>query len=214
MERNETTFHLLNEYWSTDNNGNEPNTIVSLAGLMALATYYMEKDYTQRIKQIFVYAMNDSRWRVREVIQEALKYVAICDYEVFINFCDDLKNPNLLESRAIITTIAHPNILVTSQQKEYALHKLEETFQKFLIWEQENITSEEFKAFVKGLNFAPSVIVTKCPKQGFILLNKYIGKSKKLDRIIKENLIKKRLINDYEEECNELLNVILKLIYV
>lgn len=208
-ELNQEVYLKLIEFWSITANGDDPNTILCLAGLLGLSHYYLDNNYIEEIKIILIEAMNDSRWRVREVIQETLKIIAMNDYNDLITFIDNIKDPTMLEYRAIITTLAHPEILLNNIQKEYAISKLVEVFNAFLIFENtEDIKNEEFKALVKGLNFAPSVIVSKIPDKGFDIFEEYIGKSKNLNRIIKENLKKNRLTKLNEKKCTDLINSI------
>lgn len=211
QEKKETLFMTLFNMWNTPSDGNDPETMLVLSGLLSLSYFHYEKDYTEKVSFVFKEAMNDERWRVREIIQESFKIIAGVDYQDMIHYFSSISNPSPLEYRAMITTIAHPELLKDDLQREYSLEMLEKSFAAYLVFETKiGVKDERVIAFQKGLSFAPSVIVAAYPKEGFEILERYIGKTKALDKIIKTNLSKNRLLKKYSESCINLENMINK----
>lgn len=204
--KTESLFDLLLRLWGTDSDGDNPETILTLSGLIAVSNYCEIVEFEHRVLNVITEAMNDTRWRVREIVQESLKIIAHFDYTYLISYFDSFKSPTVLEWRAMITTLAHPEILKTPLQISYALGMLEKTFdayKEFEVTEDKNDAS--FVAFIKGLMFAPSVIVSVAPDKGFKILENSINHSKKMNQIIKSNLKKNRVVKNNEARCNELL---------
>ncbi len=68
--------------------------------------------------------------------------------------------------------------------------------------------SNNFDVLRKGLEFTISVFVAANPKLGFNFMKRWIGKDKVIDKIIKENLKKNRVVSKNPDEVKELLNSI------
>ena len=74
--------------------------------------------------------------------------------------------------RGILATLAHPDLLVTEKQKEYAQSILEQSFDYYLKMDRNTVSKEDEAVLIKGLSFAPSVIVSEYPDAGFSYFEK------------------------------------------
>ena len=63
-----------------------------------------------------------------------------------------------------------------------------------------------FTVLRKGLEFTLSVFIAANPQLGFNFMKLWIGKDKEIDKIIKKNLNKHRVIRKNPEEVENLLN--------
>lgn len=202
----EELFIFIEDLWETDSDGNDKETMLVLSGLLASSHFYMDDKYRDRVTIIFKEAMNDSRWRVREIIQESFKVIARLDYKTLVSYFDSFNSLSPLEYRAIVTTLAHPEILKTEEQKTYSMKKMIESMNAFLEYEKiYDKKDDDFVALQKGLSFAISVIVSENSEEGVKILEEYLNKSKIMNKILKENLKKNRLIKNYSNECDTLI---------
>ncbi len=67
----------------------------------------------------------------------------------------------------------------------------------------------DFDVLRKGLEFTVSVFAAKNPEFGFGFIKKWMGKDRVIDKILKENLKKNRLVRKNPEEVKNLLNEML-----
>ena len=63
----------------------------------------------------------------------------------------------------------------------------------------------DFDILKKGLEFTLSVYTAANPEYGFSFVEKWIGKDKVIDNIIKSNLKNNRLLKKYPNKAEELL---------
>ena len=99
-----------------------------------------------------------------------------------------------------LVLLAHPKILdrntslVCFEILEYVFENMER--------------DEDFEILKKGLEFTISVYTAANPEHGFSFLEKWIGKDKLIDVVIKSNLKKNRLMKKYPKKSRELLKKI------
>ena len=67
-------------------------------------------------------------------------------------------------------------------------------------------SDNDFEILKKGLEFTISVYAAANPEYGFSFMEKWIGKDKVIDNIIKSNLRKNRLLKKHPNKVGELLN--------
>ena len=97
-----------------------------------------------------------------------------------------------LEIRGLLATVAHPILLTTEEQKCFSQEILEVSFDYYINFDDTLFSNEEKLVLKKGLSFAPSVIVSANPEEGFAFFHELILKENKvLAGIIKANLSKK-----------------------
>ncbi|AMC94406.1 hypothetical protein AOC36_10610 [Erysipelothrix larvae] len=209
LQQDDAHFEFLFKLWKTPSTGDDAETILVLSGLWGFGYFAINNQYRSRVYPVFQCAMNDPRWRVREIIQESLKIVARHDYNQFVSLYASYDHPTLLELRAFLSTAAHPEILKESHQHNFAIHLLKQSFDRYLIVSQQ-LTKKDlaFDAYQKGLMFAPSVIVAACPALGFQVLNSYANKSPLLNKVLISNLKKNRLIKKYGDTCESCLSIL------
>ncbi|SHH01301.1 hypothetical protein SAMN02745245_00332 [Anaerosphaera aminiphila DSM 21120] len=204
LNPSEELYNYLTSIFNSTSNGNDENTMLVICGLIGLGNFYNKNSLKKsEITTLLIQAMNDSRWRVREIVTESLKIIAINSYSEFQKIIDSMSEPTLLEQRAIIATLAHPIILKTNSQIEYSLRALDIIFKNFSKLDSKK-DIENYKALKKGLSFAPSVIVAAGPVEGFDILKKYININKSINSAIKENLKKSKLLKYYPEEIQKM----------
>lgn len=187
----------------------EPETILSCSGIETLGGIYflVSADWQQEIKQHLKLRLNSQNWREREIVTEAYKRIGLADYATMVRLFKEILNasPTLLERRGIIATLAHPVLLKTTAQQDFALKICAEFFAHYLENNLSQQKSSELTAYEKGLAFAPSVIVASSPSLGFELVNNYLGKDQKLTKLIITNLKKARLAKKFPNQVNQLL---------
>lgn len=204
LNPSEELYNYLTYIFNTTSNGNDESTMLVICGLMGLGNFYNKNSIKKsEITSLLIQAMNDGRWRVREIVTESLKIIAINSYSEFQKIIDSIYKPTLLEQRAIVATLAHPIILKTNSQIEYSLRALDNILKNFSKLDSKK-DIEDYKALKKGLSFAPSVIVAASPVEGFDILKKYININKNTNSVIKENLKKSRLLKYYPEEIQKI----------
>jgi hypothetical protein len=64
---------------------------------------------------------------------------------------------------------------------------------------------DDFEILKKGLEFTISVYTAANPDFGFAFLDKWIGRDRLIDNIIKSNLKKNRLLKKHPKKAKELL---------
>ena len=111
-----------------------------------------------------------------------------------------IQESNNLEKRAILVSLAHPKFLDEN--------KVKFCFEITDVVLKQMDKKNEFDILRKGLAFTISVFAAANPELGFSFIKKWIGKDKIIDNIMKENLMKNRLVRKYPEEVKNLLNLL------
>lgn len=208
-------YSRIQKWVDLKTDGNDSETELVLVALESFGEMYICLDKNQKIEitQQLHSALNDKRWRVREIVTESYKRIGIHSYGLLQDEFNSILNEPLtpLEVRGILATVAHPELLKSSQQLNFSQKILEQSFNYYLAFNNEKFTKEDKLILKKGLSFAPSVIINKNPDEGFLFFNTLVLKDDKdVMRIVKENLKKKRLSSIYPTEVDDLLKIINK----
>lgn len=179
---------------------NDPRSFLAFCSAVCLGKIYT-KNKDKMIIKILKELANDGRWRMREAVAFGFQIIGEYDFdELKIIFSKWITKSNNTEKRAILVSLAHPKFL-DKERAEFCL-KITETVLK------EMDKKENFDVLKKGLEFTISVFTAANPELGFSIIKKWIGKDKIINKIMKENLKKNRLVKKYSREVNELLSKI------
>ena len=176
---------------------NDPRSFLPFCSAVCLGKMYT-KSKDDKIIQILKKFACDDRWRIREAAAFGFQMIGEKDFSelerIFSGWI--LKSSNR-EKRAILVSLAHPKFLDEKTSLfcfeilEYVLENLEK--------------DDDFEIVRKGLDFTISVYTAANPEYGFSLMEKWIGKDNVIDKIIRSNLRKNRLLRKYPKKTEELL---------
>lgn len=114
----------------------------------------------------------------------------------------------LLEQRAAVCALCHPELLKEQASAERTLCLLDEITESLI--EASDRRSESFKVLRKGLGYCWSVAVAACPQIGKPLFEAWLtSQDKDVRWIMKENLRKARLQRmdvEWVERCREVMS--------
>jgi len=179
---------------------NNPKSFPAFCAAVCLGKIYT-KTKDKNLISILKKLANDGRWRMREAVAFGFQNIGESNFNDLKSiFSGWIKQSNNLEKRAILVSLAHPRFL----DEENAKFCFEITDIVLRKMDREN----NFDVLKKGLEFTISVFAAANPKLGFSFIKKWIGKDKIIDRIMKENLKKNRLVKKYPEEVKSLLDYI------
>jgi hypothetical protein len=179
---------------------NNPKSFLAFCSVICLGKIYTKKK-DKKIITILKKLANDGRWRMREAVAFGFQNIGEYDFnELKKIFSEWILKSNNLEKRAILVSLAHPKFL-----NEY---NVKFCFEITDIVLKRMDKKNNFDVLRKGLEFTISVFVVANSKLGFTFIKKWIGKDKTIDKIMKENLNKNRLVRKYPEEVKNLLNII------
>jgi hypothetical protein len=179
---------------------NNPKFFLAFCSVVCLGNIYTKRK-NKKIISILKKLANDGRWRMKEAVAFGFQLIGEHDFrELQKIFSDWIIKSNNLEKRAILVSLAHPPLL-NNAHTEFCF-EIADTVLKEM--DREN----DFDVLRKGLEFTISVFVAANPKMGFSFIKRWIGKDKVIDKIMKENLKKNRLIKKYPEEVMSLLGKI------
>lgn len=178
----------------------DPKSFLPVCSLVCLGRVFA-KNKNERTLQVLKEHANDNRWRIREAVAFGFQIIGETDFNELIRIFDEwFENSNNLEKRAILVSLAHPKFLDKSNA-EYCFKITDLILGELKI-------DDDFKVLKKGLDFTISVFVAANDKLGFDFMEKWIGRDKIIDRIIKENLMKNRVKKIDPEKVEYLLNKI------
>lgn len=179
---------------------NDPKSFLAFCSAVCLGKLYTKKKNT-KIISILKNSANDGRWRMREAVAFGFQIIGENDFDEMKRiFSDWIKKSNNFEKRAILVSLAHPPIL-NEYNAEFCFDITD------IILKQLN-NDIGFEVLKKGLDFTISVFAAANPKTGFRFIEKWIGKDKVIDKIMKENLKKNRLIKKNPEMVKKLISEI------
>lgn len=177
---------------------NDPKSFPAFCAAVCLGTIYTKTKNPELIS-ILKNLANDPRWRMREAVAFAFQHIGENSFDELKSIITEwIKKSNNDEKRAILVSLAHPPFL----NKENAGFCLEIADH---ILNNMN-TEHNFDVLKKGLNFTISVFVAANFDAGFVFMKKWIGKNKIIDKIIRENLKKNRIMGKRPDEAKRLLD--------
>lgn len=211
----ESWFPTLRTWFDAKADGNNAETILLLTALESFGAIYHHSTKEQHfeITAQLKNSLNNERWRVREIVTESYKRIGLSSYEELITQFEVILSEKItpLEMRGLLATVAHPELLHSEQQLIFSQKIMTLAFNFYMDLDLTKFTKEDKLVLKKGLSFAPSVIVSKNPKEGFLFFDTLVTtQDKDITRIVKENLKKKRLSNVYPDEVESLLGKIEK----
>jgi hypothetical protein len=179
---------------------NNPKSFLAFCSAVCLGKIYI-KTKNQNLIEILKKLASDERWRMREAVVFAFQYIGEDNFEdLTVIFSKWIKVSDNFEKRAVLASLAHPKFL----NKKNAQFCFE--ISEIILTEMD--LENNFDVLKKGLSYSLSVYVAANPDFGFPFLKRWIGKNKLIDKIIKENLKKNRLVKKYAEEVKNTLNYI------
>ncbi len=184
---------------------NNPKSFLAFCSAVCLGKLYTKKK-DQKIITILKKLANDGRWRMREAVAFGFQLIGEHDFkELKTIFSDWIKESDNLEKRAILVSLAHPPFLNDDNAK-FCFKITDIVLKQIVLKQMERET--DFDVLRKGLEFTISIFAAANPELGFSFIKKWIGKNKAIDRIMKQNLKKNRLIRKFPKEVKNLLNEI------
>lgn len=179
---------------------NDPKSFPAFCAAVCLGKIYTEKK-DEEIITILKRLANDGRWRMREAVAFAFQYVGENDFsELKKLFSEWIKKSNNLEKRAILVSLAHPPFL-NEDNARYCFDVTD------IVLNQMD-REDDFDVLRKGLEFTISVFAAANPDLGLDFIRKWIGNDKIIDKIMRENLKKNRLVKKNPKEVRKLLDKI------
>jgi len=194
-------FNTLQEWISiTEDQAdvNDPKSFLAFCSAVCMGKLYTKKK-NPKIISILKNSANDGRWRMREAVAFGFQIIGENNFDEMKRiFSDWIKKSNNLEKRAILVSLAHPPIL-NEHNAEFCFDITD------IILKQMN-KENGFEVLKKGLEFTISVFAAANPEIGFSFIEKWTGKDKIIDKIMKENLKKNRLVKKNPEMVKKLIS--------
>jgi hypothetical protein len=135
---------------------------------------------------------SDSRWRIREATAMALQRVGDLNMDLLLKEMKKWGKGNWLEKRAVAAGLAEPHLLKDLEHAGQVLHILDEI--TAAMETADDRTNEEYKILRQGMGYCWSVAVAALPKEGKLMMEKWLASEDQDIRwIMKENLKKNRL---------------------
>jgi hypothetical protein len=198
-------FNVLNKWIqiSEEKAGvNDPESFPAFCAAVCLGKLYTKiKD--KKIIDILKKSANDGRWRMKEAVAFAFQKIGENNFnELKKIFSGWIKKSNNNEKRAILVSLAHPPFL-NKENAEFCFEIVDMVLKQM---DREN----GFDVLRKGLEFTISVFAAANHETGFSFIERWIGKEKIIDKIMKENLKKNRLVKKDPVIVDRLLKKISK----
>jgi hypothetical protein len=185
---------------------NDPHEFLSFCGVRGIgAIGSVAPAYVALALDQLEEASVDSRWRVREAVAMAVHDLLATQWETTVSGLEDwVESGSWLTMRAAAAGIAEPDLLAEPRLAEAAMR----FHRKILIrvYTATERSSDAFKALKKALGYTLSLVVAALPDIGFEYLRQLTClKDRDIRWIVKENLKKSRLQNQYPETVQHLL---------
>ena len=179
---------------------NNPKAFLPFCAAVCLGKIYTKRK-NKKIITVLKKSANDGRWRMREAVAFAFQIIGENNFDELKNIFSVWNNKsNNFEKRAILVSLAHPKFLNEGNAKF--------CFEIAEVVLKEMNRENNFDVLRKGLEFTISVFAAANPKLGFTFIKRWIGKDKVIDKIMKENLKKDRLVRKNPGEVKMILESI------
>jgi hypothetical protein len=176
---------------------NDPRSFLTFCSAVCLGRLYA-KTKDEKIVRVLKKLASDDRWRIREAVAFGFQLIGEDNLsELQRIFSEWIAKSNNREKRAILVSLAHPEILDRNTSL-YCFEILESIFKTM---KRDN----DFEILKKGLEFTLSVYTAANPEFGFSFMEKWTGIDKVIDNIIESNLKKNRLLKKHPKKTGELL---------
>jgi hypothetical protein len=155
-------------------------------------------------------AASDGRWRVREGVAMGFQRIAEHDFSVVQHIFNEwLGEATLLERRAIVAALAHPDLLTCPDRASACLAITDRILGDLLRLPRAERRHEGFRVLKKGLQYAISVFVAAAPAEGFAFIRRWATVDDgDIRSILKANLQKARLTKTHSAEVASALAVL------
>jgi hypothetical protein len=184
---------------------NAPEEFVQCCAVSALGKFIAAGD-DSLISKLREYA-SDTRWRIRESVAMALQHVGKVNVSKLVATIKGWDTGNYYEQRAVVAGLCEPANLKTDEIKDFTLIILKKITEQLI-----NCTdprNDSFKTLVKALCYCWSVAIVASPEKGKACFREIaLSNHKELQKIVKENLKKNRLIKldkNWVEEISQIV---------
>ena len=169
---------------------NTPGEFLPVCGVLGMGRLLAEGQ--REVLPTLRLCASDSRWRVREVVAQALQRFGEADMDSLLHEMEVWSQGNLLEQRAAAAALCEPSLLGRADQVERVLTILDSITAS--MERVEDRRSDEFKALRKGLAYCWSVAVAAYPEVGKARIETWFTcPDRDVRWIMKQNLRKKGL---------------------
>lgn len=169
---------------------NTPQEFLAFCGVLGLGRLCAEGQ--REMLPLLRQSASDPRWRIREAVAMALQRLGEVDMDALLREMENWSKGNLLEKRAAVAGLCHPDLLQERDQTERVLQILDAI--TAVVPDIEDRKSDEFRVLRKGLGYCWSVAVSAMPEPGKALMERWFACDDPDVRwIMKQNLGKKRL---------------------
>jgi len=180
----------LDQYGDTTD-ANSPRTFLAITGAVGLGSL-LECGNRKYLPRLRVCCLSPN-WRIRESVVLALERWGKKDRASLLVEMTEWCKGGLLEQRAAVAALSHPQILGEDEFTRQVLD-LMDTVTSCLVGESER-RSEPFRVLRLALGYCWSVAVAAYPQAGKPLFEKWCSSTDKDIRwMVKENLKKNRLV--------------------
>jgi hypothetical protein len=186
---------------------NTPAVYVVFCAVLALGALYakgLPRPRRRAALAAIKSAASDTRWRVREACAMALQKIGEEDAEALRAIVTEwMAEASFLEMRAVAAGLAHPPFL-DEEMADFSLDAARRILASISRSDDKARRQEAFKVLRQGMGYALSVFVCKRPSEGFTLMRKSAAvRDPDVAWIIRENLRKKRLSEDFPSEVKQ-----------
>jgi hypothetical protein len=169
---------------------NTPGEFVATVGAAGLGRLVVEGDGTALSTLRGLAA--DPRWRVREGVAMALQRIGATDMPALLQIAGAWARTGRYEQRAAVAGIAEPPLLRDPRDVIAALGVLDTVTETVV--GASDVRSEGYRALLKALSYAWSVVVAADPGQGEAHMERWLASDDPVvRRIMRANLSKARL---------------------
>jgi len=181
----------------------DPREFLPFCALQAGGSTYglADAETRQRIIAALKTSASDGRWRIREAVAMGFQRIAESDFEAVASILEAwVGEASLLEKRAIVATLAHPDLLAERARVARCLAVVEIILREMLPLDPSARRTEGFRVLKKGLQFAISVFAAASPDEGFPFIARWAAVGDPTVRaILRANLQKARLAKRYPD---------------
>lgn len=165
----------------------------------------LNKDEQKKYLEIFEEKMNSNLWRVREACVIWLQDFWEKDTLSLLEYLNYLYNrANKKQKRAIFAILAHYPILKNKEATKLSLDLTDKILKEILDYDKQTLKEEDTRILLKTMEYVISVFIVFAPENWFKIIEKYLQTWNPITtKIIKKNLLKKRL-SSFSEEVNNL----------
>jgi hypothetical protein len=204
------------ESWLDISEGDAPTgerrEYLPFCALQAAGGYYQQAD--ERVQRGIIAALKaasgDGRWRIREGVAMGFQRIAEVDFETVLSTMEAwVEDATWMERRAIVATLAHPELLVDGERVGRCLALVDRILVDLLSVGRTARRGEGYRVLKKGLQYAISVLAAAWPSTGFDFISRWaMVDDREIQSILRANLKKARLAKAHPERVAEALQLL------